>query len=240
MNRPFAVFDIDGTLIRWQLYHAVVGELAHQNHLSSDAERRINDARMTWKERKHENSFKDYERVLVQIYFEALQKVPYDAFETAVDTVFAEYKDQVYTYTRDLVRDLKKKGFVLLAISGSHEEIVKKLAEYYGFDDALGTRYLVQKGKFTGEEHGHIHKKHLALKELIAKHNLALKNSIAVGDSEGDITMLEAVEQPIAFNPTRQLFEHAKNKGWKIVIERKNVIYELEPENGKYVLAETD
>ena len=28
MPRPFAVFDIDGTIIRWQLYHALADELA--------------------------------------------------------------------------------------------------------------------------------------------------------------------------------------------------------------------
>ena len=30
-SRPFAVFDIDGTLIRWQLYHAVADDMAKQN-----------------------------------------------------------------------------------------------------------------------------------------------------------------------------------------------------------------
>ncbi len=31
MSQPFAVFDIDGTIIRWQLYHALADELAKEN-----------------------------------------------------------------------------------------------------------------------------------------------------------------------------------------------------------------
>jgi phosphoserine phosphatase len=49
--------------------------------------------------------------------------------------------------------------------------------------------------------------------------------------------MLEYVEHPIAFNPEIRLFNEARNKGWKIVVERKNVVYELEANHGSYVLA---
>jgi phosphoserine phosphatase len=49
----------------------------------------------------------------------------------------------------------------------------------------------------------------------------------ARGDTESDIPMLELVEIPIAFNPNKKLFEHAKARGWRTVVERKDVIYEL-------------
>ena len=32
-GRPFAVFDIDGTLIRWQLYHSIADTLARLGHI---------------------------------------------------------------------------------------------------------------------------------------------------------------------------------------------------------------
>jgi phosphoserine phosphatase len=49
--------------------------------------------------------------------------------------------------------------------------------------------------------------------------------------------MLSMVKQPIAFNPTKELFKTAQQNGWEIVIERKNMIYKLEVKNGSYVLA---
>ena len=76
----------------------------------------------------------------------------------------------------------------------------------------------------------------LRLKELATNHGAIWAGSIAVGDSESDIAMLASVESPIAFNPTKQLLAHAQAAGWKVVIERKNVIYELELIGGQYLL----
>jgi len=52
--------------------------------------------------------------------------------------------------------------------------------------------------------------------------------------------MLELVENPIAFNPDKNLFEIAKTHKWKVVIERKNMIFQLEYKNGNYVLEQSD
>ena len=60
--------------------------------------------------------------------------------------------------------------------------------------------------------------------------------SVGVGDSESDIPMLSTVERPIAFNPTRNLYEHAVEHAWPVVVERKNMIYKLEPHDGVYRL----
>jgi phosphoserine phosphatase len=48
-----------------------------------------------------------------------------------------------------------------------------------------------------------------------------------VGDSEADIPMLSAVEYPICFNPNSKLFAHAKEQNWTVVVERKDVVYEM-------------
>lgn len=235
----FAVFDIDGTVIRWQLYHAIVSELADRGHLFEGASIAINDARMTWKKRAHKGSYSDYEHKLIDIYNEALSRVKVSDFQEAVDAVFEEHKDQVYTYTRDLIRELKAQEYMLLTISGSQQEIIDKLAAYYGFDDAVGNIYEQKNGYFTGKSMGVIGKKGEVLQQLIAKHNLSTAGSIAVGDSGGDIDMFNIVEQPIAFNPDTVLYEEAKKQNWKIVLERKSVVYQLNPVDGKYLLDQT-
>jgi len=48
------------------------------------------------------------------------------------------------------------------------------------------------------------------------------------------------VEKPIAFNPDKELYEIAAKTSWKIVLERKNMIYELEKDSGRYELVKTD
>ncbi|MFH1671614.1 MAG: HAD-IB family hydrolase, partial [Candidatus Portnoybacteria bacterium] len=54
-----------------------------------------------------------------------------------------------------------------------------------------------------------------------------LTDSVGVGDSESDIAFLELVKKPICFNPNSRLYHHAKSAKWKIVVERKDVIYTL-------------
>lgn len=236
-KRPFAVFDIDGTLVRWQLYHALTGALAKAGYVDKNTFADAKAARMLWKRRTSHESFKDYEKKLIRAYEGILLQLSPVQVEQVAQVVFDEYKDQVYTYTRDLVKKLKSLGYVLLAISGSQVEIVAKIAQYYGFDDCVGTIYQQELGKFTGAKTIGSADKEAVLKKLIVKHKLSLKDSIGVGDSASDIKMLKLVEAPIAFNPEKVLFDHAKKQGWKIIVERKNMVYELGNRDGQYFLA---
>ncbi len=236
MSKKFAVFDIDGTLIRWQLFHAVVDKLAKNGALGDKAHEQIHQARMKWKRREGPDGFYAYEMALVELYDKAVKTLDPQEFDTMTDQVIDEYKDQVYTYTRDLATSLKQQGYLLLAISGSQKELVAKIADYYGFDDFVATDYTRTNGGFSGEVSVASHDKKTALESLIQKHDLSLEGSYAVGDSKSDAVMLAMVENPIAFNPDKNLFDEAKKNGWNIVVERKNVIYELEENNATYQL----
>jgi HAD superfamily hydrolase (TIGR01490 family) len=238
-GRPFAAFDIDGTLIRWQLYHAITDAFAKLGHIDNDDHQAIRETRLKWKRRQPGSSFKDYETQVVKTYQEALKNLQPSEVDKAVDLVFDEYKDQIYTYTRQLITDLKSKNYFLLAISGSQTEIVAKIAAHYGFEDYVGTYYEHQDNKYTGKVTVGSFYKGKVLKEMVKKHNLSWQDSVAIGDSHSDVAMLELVQQPIAFNPEKQLYDIAIKQGWKIVIERKNIIYELEKRGQNYELVKT-
>lgn len=241
MNRQFAVFDLDGTLIRWQLYHAMADEFLRMGILSAIDYESVKTARMNWKNRDNINSFNDYEMTLVKLINSTVENLKVSDLELACNNVITEYKNQVYTYTRDLIKDLKAKNYLVFAISASPDQIVKLVANHYGFDDFCGSIYAEKDGLLTGKyDLIWSERKPEKLRELVDKHNATWAGSIAVGDSEGDIHMLSAVEQPIAFNPTQLLFLEAKKQGWKIVIERKNMVYRLEPQDGSYLLAQTN
>ena len=232
--KKFAVFDIDGTLIRWQLYHAVVNRLGNMGVLDKEFAIETKDARRRWKNRQSDTTFQDYEYIFVKRWMEKMNQVPYKIYMKAVDEIIDEYIDQVYIYTRDLIKQLKKDGYFLLAISGSPNEMVEKIAEHYGFDDFIGANFLVgDNGYFTGETNGPVLNKDTYLKKLVKKHNLSWTDSIAVGDTGSDIKMLKLVEKPIAFNPNHELVTAAQDNGWPIIIERKSVIYELNTNDWK-------
>jgi HAD superfamily hydrolase (TIGR01490 family) len=236
MERPFAVFDMDGTLIRWQLYHALADELASSGVIPKDLFDKVRSSRLDWKNRMSDDSFKAYEVELIKVFDIILKGLSVDTFEQAANRTFERYKEQVYTYSRQQIKLLKEKGYVLLAISGSPEVIVKKLIRFYGFDDFASTKYHSKNGVLTGEKDLTIGKKGSLLKDLVKKHNLTMNNSVAIGDSESDIEMLSLVEYPLVFNPSKMLYEHALTKCWPIILERKNVVYRLEKSNVKYEL----
>ena len=230
-QKKFAVFDIDGTLIRWQLFHAIVHALGKRGHILRRTHDRIHTARMEWKNRNTNEGFTAYETVLVEAYLQALTSIDPADYAAIVDDVYEEFKDQTFTYTRDLVRSLKEQGYLLFAISGSQHEIVEKVALHHGFDAAIGARLEVKDGAYTGHVDTPIFDKKAALDTLVAQYNATYKDSYAVGDSSTDAPMLQVVTYPIAFNPDQKLYATARAHRWPIVVERKNVIYELELKN---------
>lgn len=236
MSRPFAVFDIDGTIIRWQLYHAICDAMAKAGIIDEQAFQEVRKQRMSWKTREHDQAFIEYEKQLIEVFNEALTKTGVQNFHQIVQEVFDKYKDQVYTYTRDLIKDLKSRDYILFAISGSPDIIVKEMVEYYGFDDFMATSFEVDGDKFKGYKYLVIGQKHQALDQLVQKHQLSYQDSYGIGDSEGDIEMLAKTENPIAFNPNRKFYEEAKKRHWPIVVERKNTIYKLTASGEGYVL----
>ena len=114
-QRKFAVFDLDGTLVRWQLYHSVFDHLANLKLIDAQQYESVKTARLRWKRRRID--FRAYEQVLIKAYETALQTLTPEQMTQAVEAAFEEHKEQVYTYTKDLIAYLKAKKYVLLAIS---------------------------------------------------------------------------------------------------------------------------
>ncbi len=240
-QRPFAVLDIDGTLIRWQLYHALADKLVKLGAIEAKPYERVLDARLNWKSRRSTNSFSDYESAMIKLVTKSLPGMQYDIFAKACTDVFSRYQDQVYTYTRDLIASLRQQNYLIFALSGSPDELVSMVANHYGFDDYAGSLYGVKDGCLDGQVKLLLrHAKPKELTRLIKKHGAKLKGSIAVGDTATDIDMLEMSERAIAFNPSKELFDYASKAGWEVVVERKNMVYLLNYQHGEYKLATTD
>ena len=111
------------------------------------------------------------------------------------------------------------------------------IAKQYDFLDCVGSTFNRAHGRFTGSREIVSHDKKAALESLIKKHDLTTDDSYAIGDTHGDVGMMSLVEHPIAFNPNRRLYDQAIANKWPIVVERKNVVYELSYQNDRYVLA---
>lgn len=237
-GRPYAVFDIDGTLYRWQLFHELVQELTFVNVFPDDVFHTVNDQWNLW--RGGNINFDDYEQSIVDTLEKYLPEIPVPIYLETCEKVIAQSKHKTYHYTRNLIQQLKKENYVIMAISGSQQELFDTFGARYGFDIVIGALYEREGDRFTGKMlRRTVGNKAQILASLIKEHDLSSKGSLAIGDGDGDATILELVERPIAFNPAEGLFERAKREGWSIVIERKNIAYRLQKDHNALVLAET-
>ena len=228
MQRPVAVFDIDGTVFRSSLLIDLVDRLVERGLMPADTREEYREEQSRWLDRK--GDYESYIGAVVDTFGKRIKGLSFDEVSYIAGELIEERKDRVYRYTRDLVKELKKKDYFLLAVSHSPRFIVDGFGFESGFDKVYGTFYTTgPSDKFTGEieDKDLIFNKAAVLQRAVRKENLTLENSVGVGDTEGDIPMLEMVTSPIAFNPNAKLYKHAKRRRWKIVVERKDVIYEL-------------
>ncbi|MGH7175699.1 MAG: HAD family hydrolase [Minisyncoccia bacterium] len=227
-KRKVVVFDIDGTVFRSSLLLALAKRLIQSGIFPREAQEEFEEERLKWLDRK--GDYPSYVEKVVQVFAREIKGKPYEEIANLAGEIIEEKKDRVYRYTRDLIKRLKREGYFILGISHSPKFIVDGFGYERGFDKTYGTFYTSgASGNFTGEieDEDLIFNKAAVLTRAARKENLTLEGSIAVGDTESDIPMLEMVERPIAFNPNANLYAHAKRRGWEVVVERKDVIYEL-------------
>jgi len=228
MTKPVAFFDIDGTLFRSSLLAELSERLIEDGIFPKATQDEYMDQYIAWRNR--EGTYADYIGALVESYMRHIKGVHYGEVADLGRLVVAAHAKQVYRYTRDLITDLKQKNYYLVAISQSPKAILDEFCRNYGFDKVYGRMYEIgPTDRFTGEvidEHL-IENKANIVKRVFDNDKFDHNNSVAVGDTEGDISMLEAVGRPICFNPNQKLYDYARQMNWEIVVERKDVIYKL-------------
>ncbi len=231
MKRKMAVFDIDGTVFRSSLLVEIVEKMIDEGLFPNEARDHYAREYHAWSDR--EGTYERYITAVVESFMTHIKGVHYGDFADIGERVIEEQQRRTYRYTRDLLKELKREGYFLVAISQSPKTVVDKFSKNLGFDKVYGRIYeLGPSDKFTGvvvEEHLISNKANI-VRRVIEKEGLTFAGSVGVGDTEGDITMLELVEHPICFNPNKELYQYAKMNEWKVVVERKDVIYTvLEP-----------
>ena len=227
MQKKQAIFDIDGTVFRKNLHFELIEELSWSGLFSKDARRVLVRIYARWLE--HRGTYEEYRKKLISVYARELKGCRQkDVF--AASKIVADFnKDRTYIFARDLIEKLKKENYTVIAISGSPIEVIKEYNKFLRFDEVFGSVYETDgAGLYTGRTifEPVTHKGHL-VGQYISEKNLTLKGSYGIGDTESDISFLKMVERPIAFNPNMNLERVARRRGWKIVVEKKDVIYDI-------------
>jgi HAD superfamily hydrolase (TIGR01490 family) len=236
VSKKFAVFDIDGTIFHWQFFHELFDELVEASVIDQSIAGPVLENRKKW--RQGIVDWSDYEMSLVKALNSGIVGINKSLLEEISDRIVTVKGKVLYHYTRDLLKDLQAQGYTTIVISGSQQTLVERFAVNYNIDIALGLDYEFSDDKLVAIKREIYGQKDTLLKQVVKEHGLDWTDSYAVGDTGGDAAMLDLVEYPIAFNPDAKLLATAKEKGWKIVVERKSMAYIFEKNSdGSYTLS---
>ncbi len=227
--KKIAIFDIDGTIFRSSLLIELVDELIRSGVFPKKAREVYRKEFESWNQR--EGSYREYINNVVESFKKHIKGIHYSKIADAAEEVFIHRNKETYRYTRDLIRKLKKEGYYLLAISHSPKLVLDDFCKKLGFDKVYGSFYEIgSQDMFTGKSPDFhlIANKANILKRVLTQENLSLEDSVGVGDTESDISFLEMVAHPICFNPNNKLYRYARRMGWKTIVERKDVVYDIE------------
>ena len=226
-REPLAVFDVDGTLFRRGLLPALTRRLVNEEVFPERVREELSEDYYAWVERR--GSYETYDELVMALFLRELESVSVAELQRCARAEVEAHGRRLHIYTRDVARRLEQAGYYLIAISGSPQEILDLFLKPLGFDRAWGTVLAQDEGRYTGEVlQDPFKNKRRVLEKFLEEANVGLEGSVGVGDTLSDVGFLEMVETPITFNPNRRFFEVARQRGWPIVVERKDVIYNLQ------------
>jgi HAD superfamily hydrolase (TIGR01490 family) len=212
-----AFFDLDRTLIRRSSALALAGSFAERGligrrQLAKAAAWQILFAARGAGAETVRKAAEDGLMLLKDLEVDELRSLVSEAMEPAL-------KPLVYREPLDLVARHRERGERVYIVSAGLQEIVDSLAEELGFDGALGSVCEVVDGRYTGRSLRACHGpgKAEAVRELAAAEDVDLARSTAYSDSHTDLPFLEAVGNPVAVNPDRELRRIARDRGWPLV-----------------------
>lgn len=228
-KKPVAFFDVDGTIFRSSLLIELVNQLVSEGIFDEKTKEHYEVSHQAWQNR--EGSYDVYINDVIEAFLQEIKGVHYGRFADTARTVVAVQRKRVYRYTRNLIQELRAQNYEVVAISQSPKTVLDEFCKQYGFDRIYGRIYEIgPQDCFTGEvvdEHLIKNKANIVKRVFDHHPELTKKGSIAVGDTEGDIPLLECVEKAICFNPNQVLYNHAKRNNWEVIVERKDVIYKI-------------
>lgn len=230
-KRSAIVCDLDGTLLRWQLFHRVIEGMVAKG-LMAPTVLTAADATLQ-KYVNREGAFDDWVVAQVNAYQGdgGMRGISVDAVLDVAREVVREQGKREHVFGRELAAAGKEAGLPIAILSGTMQEAVEIYADARGYDIALGTEHPKRRGIFTGEKPKEwVLDKQEAIRHLATQYDLDLPTSVAMGDSTSDIGMFDNVGWPICFNPSEKLLRVARQRTWVCVFERKDVIVIFRPD----------
>lgn len=238
--KPFAAYDVDGTVFKSSLAEKLVdGGIAH-NLFSADAFNDVYANRKRWQENNNEGTYQAYIKRLVGALVTQISGVEVERFNLVVQNIVDQHQVRRFKFPRMLMRALAP-THANIAISGSPRLAVEPFVADLPLSAVYGSEFVIRDGVFTGEAKS-VGDKAAILHDLTSQGEVTQPGSVALGDTVGDISALEYAAHPVMFNPSRTLASYGQEFSWDQVLEVKDriLVMRLDLELGKYVAADLE
>ena len=209
----FIIFDLDDTLLCGDCEREWINFLFSKG-LLNDPETVLNKFDSEY--RKGVLNFVEYSR-FIQKPIKGLSKEKVNIF---IDE-FIQKKIENLTdnLTKELLDEAKSANEVLIA-SGSHDFLVKRIANFFGINSSIGTPVEIKDDIFSGELSGEptfSEGKVRAVEKWCSQNNQKIKESTFYSDSINDLPMLEACGLPIVVDPDEKLKKISEERAYRII-----------------------
>ncbi|MFK7912488.1 MAG: phosphoserine phosphatase SerB [Pseudomonadales bacterium] len=182
-NRRLVAFDMDSTLIDQE----VIDELARLHGVGPEV------SAITEQAMRGELDFQQSFRARSAL----LKGLPESALETVARSV------RLSDGAQRLIQVLQRFGYRIAVLSGGFQYVGEHLQRQLGLDYVYANDLVIENGVVTGAVRGEIvdaARKASLLTEIAAREEIALQQTIAIGDGANDLPMLSAAGLGIAFH----------------------------------------
>ena len=215
-----ALFDLDHTLIPFDSGRAFTRFLVERGELPADVETGYVERCRRYTSDGAAFDILEVHRFLVG----AIGALEPPVLDDAMQAFEATLEKRVPMRTRALVHEHRKVGHLCALVTATARFIAEPFARVLGIDHLMASEpALDAQGRYTGElvgpacfrEHKRTH-----VEQWLAGRGLAwekVERSWFYSDSSHDLSLLEAVSDPVAVDPDPQLAAIAAERGWRVL-----------------------
>lgn len=215
-HRRIAFFDIDKTIYNGYLIFPVAEHFLNKEIITKDTVDLLYQDLFLYRSKRI-----DYETTIDNFNFHFAQGLkgqsPEAVLHAAAALLSAREGTNFFPFTGPLFHMLQETHDIYF-VTGELQFVGEGVANYFSVQGYVSSEMEIQDTIFTGNIERSLARKEGkrdAVETLLSTY--PLPNSMAFGDSEGDIAMLGMVDHAFCINATEGLLEMAKLKGWNIV-----------------------
>lgn len=212
-----AVLDVDGTLLPGALGVELLQLLIRRDMCDPNAARRVLETLADFRVGQI-----DFETMATRAYADfarALAGRSCAQVESVARELWTERRAALFGFVPRLLELLRAHGYHTMLISGSPIEMVALVAETLDIPEAHGALFCRNEGHYTGMvelSSGMPGRKAEIFAAATSGYELQHARCFAMGDTLTDVSLFEHVGLPLAFEPSPELDELARARGWAI------------------------